>query len=46
MRDRRYIAAVIVVAAVVLIVTGIFLSEPAEVEHKAINICLECIGMG
>lgn len=38
--------AVIFAAAITSIVTGALLGEPAEVEQKAINICLECIGIG
>lgn len=38
--------AVIFTAAIALIVTGALLGEPAEVEQKAVNICLECIGIG
>jgi hypothetical protein len=38
--------AAIFTAAIALIVTGVFLGEPAEVAQKAINICLECIGIG
>jgi hypothetical protein len=38
--------AAIFVAAIALILTGALLGEPAEVEQKAVNICLECIGIG
>lgn len=36
----------LLVLAVVLIVTGVALGQPAQVLNKAINICLECVGIG
>ncbi len=36
----------LLVLAVVLIVTGVALGQPAQVLNKAVNICLECVGIG
>ena len=46
MRGRRLITAALLAAAVLLIALGIWVGEPAEVAQKAVNICLECIGVG
>lgn len=46
MRTRKYVTTAIFVAAIVLIAVGIFVGEPDEVRQKAVNICLECIGIG
>lgn len=32
--------------AIGMIVLGVFREEPFVVMHKAINICMECIGLG
>ncbi|MGI6173896.1 MAG: CD1871A family CXXC motif-containing protein [Christensenellales bacterium] len=40
------ITAAIFIAAVGLIAYGIYTKEAAEVFRKAVNICLECIGVG
>lgn len=37
---------IILAAAAILITTGIILGEQNEVMQKAVNICLECIGIG
>ncbi|MBO4580127.1 MAG: hypothetical protein J5715_08250 [Clostridiales bacterium] len=44
---RKYLpAAILIVLAIVLIVIGIFLQQPDSVLHKAIRICMECVGLG
>ena len=46
MIKRTYVLAGLLVLAVVLVVTGVVLGQPAQVLTKAINICLECVGIG
>jgi hypothetical protein len=43
---RRWVTALLMLAAVGLLAAGIASGEPAEVSQKAVNICLECIGVG
>lgn len=43
---RRVIAGILLVLAVVMIVYGINRGEVSIVLNKAINVCLECIGLG
>ena len=43
---RRIFAAAFVAAAVCLIIIGIVLGDNHVVLTKAVNICLECIGIG
>lgn len=46
MRGKRWATVLLLAAAVALIGVGIAVGEPAEVAKKAVNICLECIGVG
>jgi hypothetical protein len=46
MKHRKWITLLLLAAAGILILTGIGIGEPAQVAQKAINICLECIGVG
>lgn len=45
-RTRRLIAGAILVVAVMMIVYGIYRGEVSIVLNKAVNVCLECIGLG
>lgn len=45
-RGRGAAQAAIIVAAVALIVAGIFNGSARDVLHKAITICTECVGLG
>jgi len=44
MKDR--LKYVLLIMSLVLTIAGIYRGEVAEVLQKAINICLECIGIG
>ena len=44
--SKSLINLVLIVLAFVFIVYGIFNKEVVTVFNKAINICLECIGIG
>lgn len=46
MKGRRIITGAIFFAAVALIAAGVAAGESAQVFQKAVNICLECIGVG
>ena len=46
MSKRSVLTIGLMVLAVILIVAGIILGQPCEVLTKAINICLECVGIG
>ncbi len=43
---RRWLAAGLVLAGVGMIAVGVARGEVETVLRKAINICLECIGIG
>ncbi len=43
---KSLVTALILAVSGTLIAVGIYLNEPAEVLQKAVNICLECIGIG
>ena len=45
-RTRRLITGAILVVAVTMIVYGIYRGEVSIVLNKAVNVCLECIGLG
>lgn len=45
-RTRRLIAGAILVVAVTMLVYGIYRGEVSIVLNKAVNVCLECIGLG
>jgi hypothetical protein len=45
-RAQNWATAAIFIAAVALIAAGLRTGEAAEVAQKAVNICLECIGVG
>jgi hypothetical protein len=45
MKGKRW-AALLLIAGAVLVIAGIFRGEVAVVLTKAVNICLECIGIG
>ncbi|MFR1519269.1 MAG: CD1871A family CXXC motif-containing protein [Clostridia bacterium] len=48
MTDKRknFIAGAILIAGLLFILLGIFRGEIQTVLRKAVNICLECIGIG
>lgn len=44
---RKYVGtALLLLCAAVLIGVGLFLGQGRQVMTKAINVCLECIGIG
>ncbi|MBO7424173.1 MAG: thioredoxin [Clostridiales bacterium] len=44
---KRYLPAILLmVCAAALIGVGIYLRQPESVLHKAVRICMECIGLG
>ena len=46
MQNRNLITIALFVASLALIIAGIALGEPEVVLNKAINVCMECIGIG
>lgn len=45
-KTKTTIGSIILLLAVVMIVFGVVRTEPQTVLAKAINICMECIGIG
>ena len=43
---RHFPAVLLIVLAAVLIVVGILMHQPESVLHKAVRICMECVGLG
>ncbi len=43
---KRWITWSLLILSVIFIIIGVYLGENATVLKKAINICLECIGVG
>ncbi|MCR5530122.1 MAG: thioredoxin [Saccharofermentans sp.] len=43
---RNLPAILLIVIAAVLVVVGILMHQPESVLHKAVRICMECIGLG
>ncbi len=45
-KNTKWITAGVFVISVVLIVAGVLRNEHMAVMNKAINVCMECIGIG
>lgn len=44
---KRYLPAILlIIVAAALIVVGVYMHQPESVLHKAVRICMECIGLG
>lgn len=46
MSRRKVVSVIIIIAAVAMVVFGVYRNEVTDVFNKAIRICLECIGIG
>ena len=46
MKNRKMITAALFIISIMLIVAGIMRGEHLAVLNKAINICMQCIGIG
>jgi hypothetical protein len=46
MKAKPYVAVGVFVAGAALLLVGVLRGEPDIVLHKAVRICLECIGLG
>lgn len=45
-KHTRWVTCVLLAVSLLLISVGVWIGEPADVMQKAVNICLECIGVG
>jgi hypothetical protein len=45
-RTRAVLSAAIIISGAVLVIIGVYRGEADVVLRKAVNICLECIGIG
>ena len=45
-KQKNWIAAGLVVLAAALMATGVLRGENTVVWRKAVNLCMECIGLG
>jgi hypothetical protein len=45
-RKKDFAAVGLILLGIAFAVVGIFRGEAAEVLRKAVNLCLECIGIG
>lgn len=44
---KRYVPAIVLILlAVGLVAAGIIMHQPDSVLHKAVRICMECVGLG
>ena len=46
MAKKTFAVLGLLALAAVLVIVGIAQGQPAQVLNKAINICLECVGLG
>ncbi|MCT4592657.1 MAG: CD1871A family CXXC motif-containing protein [Anaeromicrobium sp.] len=46
MLNKKMMSNLLLIIGIIFIITGIYRREMAQVLIKAINICLECIGIG
>jgi hypothetical protein len=46
MKKTRFIQLGLILIGSVMLLSGVLLGEPNTVLHKAIMICLECMGIG
>lgn len=45
-KQKRLVRAALLAASAAMIAFGVLHGEPKTVLHKAVNLCLECIGIG
>lgn len=45
-KARNMITAALLAVSIALVVAGVMTGEPDTVLNKAINVCMECIGIG